>query len=55
MIHTALAQTLAPVAGDARPCDGFGHGYQWRNRVMGNMKSINTTKRPARHLGNATT
>lgn len=57
MIRTAHALTLAPVAGGARPCIGFGHGYQWREACMWtNAKSVNaTTKRPARHLGIATT
>lgn len=57
MIRTASAQHLALVAGGARPCSGFGHGYQWRAAGMcinfGSMH--NTTKRPARHLGIAPT
>jgi hypothetical protein len=58
MIRTALALSTAPVAAAARPCNGgSGHGYQWRNRSM--TKHVNTfvatTKRPARHLGIATT
>jgi len=57
MIRTASAQHLAPVAGGARPCSGFGHGYQWRAAGMCiNTESMhNTTKRPARHLGIAPT
>ena len=57
MIRTALALTLAPVAGGARPCTcGSGHGYQWRTRSMANVKFDNvTTKRHARHLGTAST
>ena len=60
MKRTDLALELAPMASAARPCGGFGHGYQWRNRSMVNfaaVKSINATatKRPARHLGLLTT
>jgi hypothetical protein len=57
MIRTASAQHLAPVADGARPCSGFGHGYQWRAAGMCiNFESMhNTTKRPARHLGIAPT
>jgi len=54
---TVLAHSPAPVAAGARPCSsGFGHGYQWRNRSV-DVMSINetATKRPARHLGSATT
>jgi hypothetical protein len=60
MKHTDLALELAVIASAARPCGGFGHGYQWRTRsamnVM-NVKSINATatKRPARRLGLLTT
>ncbi|MEQ1700110.1 MAG: hypothetical protein ABMA25_08370 [Ilumatobacteraceae bacterium] len=60
MKRTDLALELAPMASAARPCGGFGHGYQWRTRSMMNfaaVKSINATatKRPARHLGLLTT
>lgn len=57
MIRTALALSTAPVAAAARPCNaGSGHGYQWRNRSMKNVMTFDaTTKRPARHLGIATT
>ena len=67
MIRTAPAQHLAPVAGAARPCAGFGIGYQWRTAEMhdnaamhlvasNGSKSVNlTTKRPTRRLGMATT
>jgi len=66
MKHTNLATELAFVAGAARSCGVFGHGYQWRMRVAGNpmnalfvntTQSINATatKRTARHLGMLTT
>jgi hypothetical protein len=61
MIRTAPAQHLAPVAGAARPCAGFGIGYQWRtvefhDMASHAMKSVNlTTKRTTRRLGMATT
>jgi len=56
MKRTALALSPAPVAAGARPCtNGFGHGYQWRNRSVDAMSINETTKRPARHLGIATT
>ncbi len=57
MIRTALALSTTLVVAVARPCvAGFGHGYQWRNQSMSNMKfNAVTTKRPARHLGIATT
>lgn len=56
MTRTDLAQELAPMASAARTCGDFGHGYQWRTRLM-NAKSINTTatKPPARRLGMLTT
>ena len=60
MKRTDLALELAPMASAARPCGGFGHGYQWRMRSSMNfaaVKSINATatKRPARRLGMLTT
>jgi len=57
MIRTALALSTTLVVADARPCNaGFGHGYQWRNGSAKNVKfNAMTTKRPARHLGIATT
>ncbi len=59
MNRTDLALDLAP-ASAARPCSGFGHGYQWRMRSAVNsmnVKSINATatKRTARRLGMLTT
>ena len=57
MIRTALALSTTFVVADARPCNaGFGHGYQWRNGSVKNVKfNAMTTKRTARHLGIATT
>ena len=60
MKRTDLALELAPVAGAARSCGVFGHGYQWRMRSAANpmnVTSINATatKRPARRLGMLTT
>ena len=57
MIRTALALSSALVAADARPCGTvLAHGYQWRNGSVKNVKfNAMTTKRTARHLGNATT
>ncbi len=56
MKRTALALSMAPVAADARLCAGvFGHGYQWRSRSMASNPINETTKRPARHLGIAST
>ncbi|HUC33535.1 MAG TPA: hypothetical protein VMS14_09045 [Ilumatobacteraceae bacterium] len=55
----ALAIATALVAAAARPCTFVsGHGYQWRNRPMSMLSTVNVTvtnKRPARHLGIATT
>ncbi len=60
MKRTDLALELVPMTSAARPCGGFGHGYQWRSRSLMNLmnvKSINAaaTKRTARHLGLLTT
>jgi len=57
MNRTTLAQELAPMAGTARPCGVFGHGYQWRSRSAMNVNTINATatKRTARRLGMLTT
>ena len=63
MDRTMYATHMAPVAVDARPCAGFGIGFQWRNVttdaalvIAGLAKSRNAaTKRSARHLGMATT
>jgi hypothetical protein len=65
MDRTIFAPQPAPVAAAARPCGGFGLGYQWRdvakhgvvsNRLMSIDATANaTTKRTARRLGMATT
>ena len=57
MIRTDLAMQPAPMAGAARACGDFGHGYQWRLRSATNAKSTNAsaTKRTARRLGKLTT
>jgi len=59
MIRMALAIATALVAAAARPCTFVsGHGYQWRDRSMSMLSTVNVTvtnKRPARHLGIATT
>ena len=63
MDRTMYATHMAPVAAAARPCAGFGIGFQWRNVttdaalvIAGLAKSRNAaTKRSARHLGMATT
>jgi hypothetical protein len=60
MNRTDLALELVPMTSAARPCGGFGHGYQWRSRSLmnlANVASINAsaTKRTARHLGLLTT
>ena len=57
MIRTDLAMQPAPMAGAARTCGDFGHGYQWRLRSATNVKSTNAsaTKRTARRLGKLTT
>jgi hypothetical protein len=58
MDRTMYATHMAPVADAARPCAGFGIGFQWRNvtLIAGLAKSRNAaTKRSARHLGMATT
>jgi hypothetical protein len=57
MKRTVLAQHQAPVAGAARSCGGSGLGNPWRAEDMSRLGFANalTTKRPARHLGNATT
>jgi hypothetical protein len=58
MDRTMHAIEMAPMAVDARPCAGFGIGYQWRNVTLnaGLAKSRTAaTKRSARHLGMATT
>jgi hypothetical protein len=57
MIRMALAIATALVAAAARPCTFVsGHGYQWRNRPMSMLNTVTVTnKRPARHLGIATT
>jgi hypothetical protein len=58
MTCTMLANQPAAVAADARPCDGLGLGHQWMNlsgavavSTYEFMRTISTTKRPARHLG----
>jgi hypothetical protein len=55
MSSTTFAPQAALVAAGARPCDGLGHGYQWRAAVTSFMNSNfmneTTIKRPARRLG----
>ncbi len=55
MNRTTFAPQMALVAVGARPCDGLGHGYQWRAAVMsdtnGSFLNETTIKRPARRLG----
>jgi hypothetical protein len=60
MDRTMYATHEAAMADAARPCAGFGIGFQWRNVALnaGLAKSRNAataTKRTARHLGKATT
>lgn len=51
---TFAPQQAAPAA-DARPWNGFGHGYQWcsvvTSRLMSSFENAITTKRPTRRLG----
>lgn len=59
MTRTMHASEMATVAIAARPCGALGGGYQWLNApsipVNATFVTDASTKRPARHLGNAPT